>query len=70
MKNLKEHLITEISMIFKSTGLSIKVWFVVKLGQFFEDSKNGNGVLYLSNGERFEGEFVNDAIHGEGIFIK
>lgn len=29
-------------------------------GNFLEDSKNGHGILYLSNGEYFEGNFVND----------
>lgn len=30
--------------------------------------KNGKGVLYLSNGERFEGTFVADIVEGPGIF--
>lgn len=29
-------------------------------GNFFEDSKNCHGILYLSNGEYFEGNFIND----------
>jgi hypothetical protein len=33
-----------------------------------EDSKNGKGVLYLSNGEYFEGSFLNDTAQGEGVY--
>lgn len=32
--------------------------------------KNGEGVLYLSNGERFEGEFIDDSIDGPGCFLR
>jgi hypothetical protein len=33
-----------------------------------EDSKTGKGVLYLSNGEYFEGNFLNDTAQGEGVY--
>ncbi len=33
-----------------------------------EDSKNGKGVFYLSNGEYFEGNFLNDTAQGEGVY--
>ena len=36
---------------------------------FKEDMKTGKGILYLSNGERYEGEFESDSVHGEGIFM-
>lgn len=37
-------------------------------GNFLEDSKNGPGVLFLSNGEYFEGNFANDNAEGEGLY--
>eukprot|EP01017_Pseudomicrothorax_dubius_P022531 TRINITY_DN24394_c0_g1_i1.p1 TRINITY_DN24394_c0_g1~~TRINITY_DN24394_c0_g1_i1.p1 ORF type:complete len:157 (+),score=43.88 TRINITY_DN24394_c0_g1_i1:284-754(+) len=37
-------------------------------GSFSNDTKEGRGVLYLSNGEKFEGCFKNDVVHGEGVF--
>ncbi len=30
--------------------------------------KNGRGILYLSNGQRFEGHFIGDSVEGPGIF--
>jgi hypothetical protein len=39
-------------------------------GQFSEDSKNGEGKLYLSNGEIFEGRFKDDMVWGEGVLNK
>ena len=32
--------------------------------------KSGRGILYLSNGEYFEGDFRNDYAEGEGIFVR
>lgn len=32
------------------------------------DKKNGFGSLYMSNGDKFSGSFVNDAIEGYGTF--
>lgn len=32
--------------------------------------KEGFGVLYLTNGERFEGNFYNDYVHGPGTYFK
>ena len=34
------------------------------------DLKNGSGSFFLSNGEKFEGAFLDDAVHGEGKFYK
>ena len=36
-------------------------------GAFSEDSKNGEGKLYLSNGEIFEGHFREDMVWGDGV---
>ena len=30
--------------------------------------KEGEGILYISNGEKFVGEFHNDVISGKGAF--
>lgn len=35
---------------------------------FEEDCKHGKGTLFLTNGEIFIGEFVNDIAHGNGIY--
>ena len=32
--------------------------------------QEGFGVLYLTNGERFEGCFANDYVHGSGKYYK
>lgn len=32
------------------------------------DMKDGSGILILENGEKYEGEFSNDMVHGEGTF--
>jgi hypothetical protein len=32
--------------------------------------KKGKGILYLSNGEYFQGMFEDDVIQGEGMFFK
>ncbi|KRX09751.1 Protein kinase-like domain [Pseudocohnilembus persalinus] len=39
-------------------------------GNFIDDNKQGYGVLYLANGDRFEGQFYQDLVHGEGTYIK
>eukprot|EP01017_Pseudomicrothorax_dubius_P020578 TRINITY_DN223_c0_g3_i4.p1 TRINITY_DN223_c0_g3~~TRINITY_DN223_c0_g3_i4.p1 ORF type:complete len:575 (+),score=132.51 TRINITY_DN223_c0_g3_i4:66-1790(+) len=39
-------------------------------GDFHEGVKEGKGTLVLSNGERFEGSFMADAVHGEGTFTR
>ena len=33
-------------------------------------TKKGRGVLYLSNGDKFEGEFKEDMIHGRGVYLR
>lgn len=38
-------------------------------GDFVDDNKDGFGVLYLSNGDRFEGHFKEDTVHGSGRYI-
>lgn len=40
------------------------------MGDFKDDFKEGFGVLYISNGEKFEGHFCNDIIHGKGVYFK
>lgn len=37
-------------------------------GDFREDNKEGYGLLYFNNGEKYIGEFKKDAIWGEGNF--
>lgn len=37
-------------------------------GNFDQDNKEGQGTLYLTNGERFVGTFQKDFINGAGIF--
>ena len=37
-------------------------------GDFVLDHKDGKGVLLFSSGERYEGQFKDDLIHGNGIF--
>lgn len=32
------------------------------------DCKSGKGILMFSNGEYFEGTFVNDMVEGPGVF--
>ena len=39
-------------------------------GSFYDDSKNGQGKMYLSNGEVFEGGFKNDVVWGEGTLLR
>ncbi|EAR84475.1 protein kinase (macronuclear) [Tetrahymena thermophila SB210] len=38
-------------------------------GGFLDDQKQGQGILYLSNGNRFIGGFLNDMVEGIGIFV-
>ncbi|CAD8067168.1 unnamed protein product [Paramecium sonneborni] len=40
------------------------------VGLFHEDNKEGQGVLYLSNGDKFEGNFLQDLVSGPGKYIK
>ena len=37
-------------------------------GELVHDQKEGWGCLRLSNGECYEGNFLNDAVHGEGTY--
>ncbi len=39
-------------------------------GNFIKNEKNGDGVLYLSNGEKIQGVFVHDKLTGKAIFFK
>lgn len=47
-----------------STGPNLKVNGSHYLGDFADDLKQGQGKLFLSNGEYFEGEFDRDAVNG------
>ncbi|CAD8149752.1 unnamed protein product [Paramecium pentaurelia] len=40
------------------------------VGQFYDDNKEGQGILYLSNGDKFDGTFIQDLISGLGRYIK
>jgi len=37
-------------------------------GDFKDDAKDGVGTLYLVNGDKFFGSFVNDRVHGKGSY--
>lgn len=55
---------TPISTLLMSTGPNLKVNGSHYLGDFADDLKQGQGKLFLSNGEYFEGEFDRDAVNG------
>lgn len=38
------------------------------IGEFERGVKNGFGIQFYSNGEKFEGSFYNNHIYGEGQF--
>jgi hypothetical protein len=40
------------------------------MGGFHDDNKEGQGTLYLSNNEKFEGFFIADLVSGPGKFFK
>ncbi|CAD8063264.1 unnamed protein product [Paramecium sonneborni] len=40
------------------------------VGLFHDDNKEGQGTLYLSNGDKFEGNFLQDLVSGPGKYIK
>lgn len=45
--------------------------FVVRYeGGFHEDDKDGYGILFLTNGEKFVGYFKADKLEGRGMFYK
>lgn len=44
--------------------------WVLYEGDFKMDKKDGFGILYLSNGERYAGNFSNDLVSGYGTFYK
>lgn len=35
-------------------------------GDFLNDNKEGLGSIFLSNGDKFIGNFSNDFVHGQG----
>lgn len=37
-------------------------------GEFNNNMKHGNGVLYYKNGDRYEGQFYNNQVQGEGVY--
>lgn len=39
-------------------------------GDFFNEKRNGNGKLKLSNGEVFVGEFMDEKVNGQGKFYQ
>ena len=46
-----------------------KCWREYK-GYLMDDKKNGKGVLSFGSGEKFEGDFRDDRIEGEGEFFR
>lgn len=59
---------TDRCMILSYIGSSTKVTADRFLGDLVHDAKVGFGRIMLSNGEYYEGEFKNDAVHGKGTF--
>ena len=51
------------SFDYKDFNLLNEYWLKYA-GQFKEDCKEGKGTLFISNGEKFEGNFTNDIIQG------
>jgi hypothetical protein len=41
---------------------TVEDYWVKYVGEFKNDNKHGNGTLFLSNDEKFEGEFRNDEV--------
>jgi hypothetical protein len=39
-------------------------------GEFSNNVKNGEGTLYLLNGDKFKGMFLNDQVNGKGVYTK
>lgn len=37
-------------------------------GDFYNDNKEGKGVLIFTNGDRYDGQFRDDMVHGVGTF--
>ena len=35
-------------------------------GMFYDDNKEGTGTLYLTNGEKYYGQFQKDFVNGSG----
>ena len=55
-------------MNYKNLNLIGDGWRCYK-GYFKEGKMHGEGIMYLTNGEKFEGNFFNGMIHGRGKFI-
>ncbi|CAD8089440.1 unnamed protein product [Paramecium primaurelia] len=47
---------------------NVEDYWIKYSGNFDQDNKEGQGTLYLTNGERFVGTFQKDFINGPGIF--
>ena len=63
--------ITEISIKLESIYFESNLRFWTKyVGLFHEDNKEGQGTLFLSNGDKFEGNFLQDLVSGPGKYIK
>lgn len=37
-------------------------------GDFLNNKKHGDGLILLSNGDKYEGSFANDQFEGEGAY--
>ena len=46
--------------------INILSYWVRYEGEFNDDNKEGKGILYLTNGERYQGLFLKDCVHGHG----
>lgn len=64
-------MIIEISITLESNNYNINIRYWSRYtGGFHDDNKEGNGILYLSNGERLEAYFLGDLVCGPGVFYK
>ena len=49
---------------------NVKNFWVCYSGEFKNDCFNGIGNLFLSNGQKFLGQFWEGKVHGEGTFYR
>jgi hypothetical protein len=54
---------------FEDFGKLERGWLKFQ-GEFSKGLKNGRGIIYLTNGEIFIGNFKDGKVEGEGMFIK
>ena len=54
--------------VFFNFGVFLIFFCYFFLGDFLDDNKEGIGTIFLSNGDKFTGNFENDFVHGSGTF--